>query len=66
MVLVGAGEMDVVQKMPCLRDHCKEFDFILRAVGTTEKFGEGQRGFDSLQLLWVKRLEGVRVKTGKQ
>lgn len=28
VVLVGAGEMDVFQKMPCLRDHSKEFDFI--------------------------------------
>ena len=28
VVLVGAGEMDVFQKMLCLRDHSKEFDFI--------------------------------------
>ena len=28
VVLVGAGEVDVFQKMPCLRDHSKEFDFI--------------------------------------
>lgn len=35
------GEIDVIQKMLCLIS--KEFDFILRTVRTTEKFGAGTK-----------------------
>lgn len=37
MVQNEAGEIEVVQKMLCLVS--KEFDVILRAIGSTEKFG---------------------------
>lgn len=57
VVLTGAGEMDVFQKMPWLRDHSREFDFI---QGITEKFRERPRGFASLQVLWVETEGGEK------